>query len=130
MIKKTIINIKELLKKAIRSFPVTNLCVFIITIITILNIDIDFSHELLEKCYLFFGTLGIGSYFIETKKANKIFYVIPLVISIFFIIMSEINLSTESAEFIYKVLIKSIVGKFLYFYKNLMISLVSSICEI
>lgn len=114
MIKKTIINIKELLKKAIKSFPVTNLCVFIITIITILNIDINFSYELLEKCYLFFGTLGIGSYFIETKKANKIFYVIPIVISTFFIIMSEINLSTELSEFIYKVLITYILSASIY----------------
>ena len=96
MVKNIITNIKDVLKKNIENFPLTNICIIVMTIVTILEMDIDFSNEFIERFYLFFVTLTIGAYFVETKKINKMYYAIPITISIFWVIISEIYLEEKA----------------------------------
>lgn len=114
MIKNIIINVKELFKKTIENFPFTNICVFIMTIFTILDMDIYFSNEFMEKIYMFFGTLAIGTYFVETKKINKIYYIIPIIISTFWVTVYEVNLNVEVEELILRILYTYLISSIIY----------------
>lgn len=114
MVKNIITNIKDVLKKNIENFPLTNICIIVMTIVTILEMDIDFSNEFIERFYLFFVTLTIGAYFVETKKINKMYYAIPITISIFGVIISEICLAREIERTILKILYTYLISIIIY----------------
>lgn len=88
LINKFFNNVKVIFRESFINYPLTNISIFIITFFFMFFDNLNFFDDVLS-IFLFFS---FGCYFIETKKINKIYYIISFVVSILLWLFLENNI--------------------------------------